>query len=645
MNKNFQIGLILSATDRMTSVINRSFGNANKQLTGFQKKTAAISRGAAGVSLAAGATAAAVLTPIGLAVDKAIEFEDTMASVGKVLNLKNGSKALEAVGNQVKDTSVYLAQMPNDVARMYANLSQGGVAKNNLSEIARLAGEVAVAFDISADVAGDRYVKMQNALGTSAKQTKSVFDAINKISDSTAAKASQITDYLASGGAGVARALNITGQQSAALGSVFISMGKSGEEAATIFERMTKGMLNMDRATGKVYASAGGGIAGLMAVVEKGSKLKGVERFKYFRNFGEYGNDVSQLSNNFGLLQKHLALVANEESYANSVNKEFTNRMGTTATKLRQTKAQMETLAIEAGTGLLPAIKELLVVVTPMLKRISVWIAANPKLTAQIMKGAVAFGVIAAAVSVFSGLLSGIAAIAGAASTALGILRSGILLARGAMLALSSATLTNPILLVIAAVAAGAYLIYKNWEPIKTFFTGMWQHVTFVFNDILNTIKGLGKNMYDAGANIFKELARGLMSAALLPFKPIIWAVNKIRGYFPQSPAKYGALKDLHKTDIMGQVARGVNPAPLQMAINSGLDVAVNKPLASPVPNATATPGGGSTSINFAPVINFSGTGTGETTKENIVAALKQYEGDLMRLVSEAMRKEARAAY
>jgi len=644
MKKAFQIGLILAATDKATSVINKAFGGMNKQLTGFEKKSAQFARGAAGVGLAAGATAAAVLTPIGLAVEKAIQFEDAMADVAKVLNLKNGSKELEAIGKAARDTSVYLAKMPTDVAKMYAELAQGGIAKKDLTEIAKLAGEVAVAFDIDAQTAGDRYVKMQNALGTSLKQTKVVFDAINSLSDKTAAKASQITDYLAAGGAGVARTLGITGQQSAALGSVFISMGKSGEESATIFERMTKGMMNMNKAAGKTYSAAGGGMAGLMAVIEKGKGLQGQARFEFFRAFGEYGNDVSQLANNFELLQKHLGYVADEQQYLGSVNQEFQNRMGTTGTKLRQARAQLESLAIEAGTGLLPAIKEILVAVTPMLQSMSKWIAANPKLTAGIMKGAVAFGVFAGGLAVVAGGISAVTTIIPVAIRALALLRTGIIVVRSAMIAMGIAAAANPIGLIITAIALGALLIYKYWGPIKEFFTGLWVHINAVFTQIGDTVKNLlGNTMFEAGKNIFAELARGLFLGAGLPLKPIFWAVEKIRGMFPSSPAKWGPLSDLHKVDIMGQVARGVKAAPLRAAVTMGVNTAVRGPLGmnSPSPSPVASGGGGT--VNFSPVINV--TGGGAQTKMDVMQALKQYMPEFERLIQNRQRVQERAAY
>lgn len=616
MKKDFQIGLILSATDKATAVINRAFGNVKTGLTGFRKNMASISGTAGTVAAVTGATSAAILAPLAEITDQAIQFEDKMADVAKVLNMRNGSRELESMGATIRQTASYLAKMPGDVAELYANLAQGGVAQKNLDEVAKKAGSVAVAFDIDAGTAGDRYVKTQNALNTSLADTSKVFDSINTLSDKTAAKASQILDYLAAGGAGVARTLNITGQQSAALGSVFISMGKSGEESATIFERMTKGMLNMDKAAGKVYAGAGGGLAGVMAVIEKGRKLTGTERFQYFKAFGEYGNDVSQLANNFEMLQKHLGFVASEQNYLGSVNAEFQNRMATTGTQLRKAKAELNALAIEAGTSLLPVIRDLFTAFRPILTSISGWIRRNPELTAGILKAA-----------------AGIAAINGAIS-----------LVSGAMAVLTAIASANPIVLIIVGIATAALLIYKYWGPISGFFKNLWEKQKAVLFGAWEFIKSFASKFYQAGKQIFVQLGRGMLSTFFYPVELAAKLGEKIRGFFPHSPAKWGPLKDLHKTDIFGQVAKGLNPAPLKAEINRGLTIATNT---APGANSTPNPVAGAyqnsnSAITFAPVINMTGTGD---AKVDILAALKQYEGDFMRFIQNAQRKQARAAY
>ncbi|MCW3163096.1 phage tail tape measure protein [Acinetobacter baumannii] len=51
--------------------------------------------------------------------------------------------------------------------------------------------------------------------------------------------------------------------------------------------------------------------------------------------------------------------------------------------------------------------------------------------------------------------------------------------------------LANPIILVAMAIAGAAYLIYKNWEPIKGFFVGIWNTVKTAFNSGITGVSAL----------------------------------------------------------------------------------------------------------------------------------------------------------
>lgn len=57
------------------------------------------------------------------------------------------------------------------------------------------------------------------------------------------------------------------------------------------------------------------------------------------------------------------------------------------------------------------------------------------------------------------------------------------------MKALGAAALANPVVLVIAAIAAGVYLIYKNWDGIVDYFSGVWSRIKAVFE--VNFFDGL----------------------------------------------------------------------------------------------------------------------------------------------------------
>lgn len=61
-------------------------------------------------------------------------------------------------------------------------------------------------------------------------------------------------------------------------------------------------------------------------------------------------------------------------------------------------------------------------------------------------------------------------------------------LVAGGIKAITAALIANPISIVIAAIAGLVYLIYRNWEPIKAFFAGLWDKVKSVFDVSLGSI-------------------------------------------------------------------------------------------------------------------------------------------------------------
>lgn len=612
-----KLQIMLTAADRASRVIDTFFGNTSKRFTALNEQQRrmgdAMNEAASGFA-AAGTT---ILAPLGIAASEAIKFEDAMAGVGKVMGMKTGSQELARVGQEVQDIAKYMGTLPTQAAELYANLAQGGAAKDELSEIARNAGRVAVAFDIDPGAAGERFIKLRNTLALTTDQTKLATDAINHLSDNTAAKASQILDFFASGAGGASRALELNAAQAAAVGSVYISMGKSGEEAATIFERMTKTLRNTDKAAGAVYAQAGGGMSGLMAALEKGMRLEDSARFEYFKEFGEYGIEVEQLANNMAMLQKHIGLVANEQTYAGSVHREFANRTSTTAFKLRQAQANAQILAIEIGTHLLPVITSTIQAVVPFAQKIIDWTRANPAATATIVSMA---GAIGSALIVISAATKAVA------------LFNFVLAA-------------NPIVLVIAAVAALAasvYLIYKNWGPISGWFSEKWDAIKGGIIAMKDWLLSTAKEFFTAGVEVTKAIANGIWEGLTWPMEAMYNLGKKMREYLPFSPAKVGPLRDLPRVKIAETIAGAISPAPVQAAMRAAV-MPIAAPFSGPGAVSGQSPAANSSSsgiaINFSPTIN-AGAGSGD-----VLGQLRQYEGELRRMIQEVMRRDQREKY
>lgn len=182
----------------------------------------------------------------------------------------------------------------------------------------------------------------------------------------------------------------------------------------------------------------------------------------------------------------------------------------------------------------------------------------------------------------------------------------------------------------------------------------------------------LGGQFFNAGANLITQLIQGIRSKVGEITSTIAGVATQVRAYLPFSPAKVGALSDLHKVNILGTVSATVRQqaAPLantvggamQMvsgkitpAIGGAMQMASGKitpetgggltgisaPRLSPPTN-----GGGSITLNYSPVITLPGGGapTSEQTA-TFREELARNRDEIARIVESINRNRSRIAY
>ncbi|WP_265822504.1 phage tail tape measure protein [Geovibrio ferrireducens] len=139
------------------------------------------------------------------------------------------------------------------------------------------------------------------------------------------------------------------------------------------------------------------------------------------------------------------------------------------------------------------------------------------------------------------------------------------------------------IVLGIAAIAAGAYLLIKNWDSVKTFFSGFWAWFGSAFSagwDMLrNGITGVvdfykniwmsifnflsSFSLFESGFRLISTLGEGIKSAAFAPIEAVKGVLGKVRDFLPFSDAKEGPLSTLTLSGsrIPSTLAEGVRRA------------------------------------------------------------------------------------
>ncbi|RXJ80818.1 phage tail tape measure protein [Aliarcobacter skirrowii] len=305
-----------------------------------------------------------------LPVKFAMDFESSMADVKKVVDF-GSNQELKAFSNDILKLSRTIPLTASELATITASGGQLGIAKNELMDFTKIVSKMGVAFDMSASTAGEAISNLKNVLSLNMEQVESLGDTINHLSDNSAAKASSIVETISRVG-GVAKVFKLTADQTAALSSAFISLGKPPEVAATAINSLLNKMMTAPQQGEKFqnslkaigmdaeylkHAIANNPQKTLEQFLSSLENIEDSEKMSVLTNiFGtEFADDMALLTSSLDEYRKALKLV-NEETKKGSMNREFENRSATTANSLIILKNAVQEISINLGSVFLPAI-------------------------------------------------------------------------------------------------------------------------------------------------------------------------------------------------------------------------------------------------------------------------------------------------
>ncbi|HDL1164744.1 TPA: phage tail tape measure protein [Mannheimia haemolytica] len=268
--------------------------------------------------------------------------------------------------------------------------------------------------------------------------------------------------------------------------------------------------------------------ATLLSIVEAVKKLPEQKRLGVIADLvgTEHSKTLALLVSNTEEWRRQIEL-ANSSDALGSMAREFDTRMTTLSAKWQIFKNQLFNSSSEVGVALKESLVGGMDSITAILDKINVWVKANPELTAQIIKWGIAltgslltlgllsltfsfmfsplirFGLFihkaggslkffakenAGAIKTLNSWRTVLPAVGGGLKT-LGLwvlkllnpwtyLKGAILLGKSALLGVLGVMkfmLATPLGLLISSIAAGALLIYTNWEKVKAFFGGFFE--------------------------------------------------------------------------------------------------------------------------------------------------------------------------
>ncbi|WP_459813578.1 phage tail tape measure protein [Campylobacter concisus] len=491
------------------------------------------------------ASVAAIAAPI----KSAIDFESAMADVKKVVDFKD-DKEIKGFSNEILKMSQVIPMTAEGLTQVAAAGGQMGLAKDELLKFTEMAAKTAVAFDITAESAGDTIGKIKNILSLSLDETGEMMDVINHLSNNNAAKASEIVEVMKRI-AGIGKQVGLAKEQTAALASTFISLGKAPETAATASEALLKKLNNIESLSPKTRAAfkkTGLNIKEFSAMMKKdaqGAVLKFLETMNNIEPQKRgallsaimgtnYDSDVATLISGMDVYKKSLDEVSSKEKFLGSNEKEFQARSNTAANKIQLMKNALNSLSVSIGNIFLPYISKAVEKITEVIKKITEFAQNNEELVKKIGFSVAAFFSFNVAMTTLKASSALLTLSLGGYRQILTMLPFDCLKLNAALRqcnfaslgfvgglkkmvlgfrALSLAFLSNPIGAILTAIAVAGALVYKYWDHVKAFFGGFFE--------------GLRKNIAPV-----TDVFNGFFSAIKSAFTPLMPIFSKISSFF-----------------------------------------------------------------------------------------------------------------
>ncbi len=433
-----------------------------------------------------------------------------------------------------------------DFQNMMTMLRRQGIsAQSILGGTGEAAAYLGVQLNMGATEAAEFAAKMQDATRTSEKDMMGLMDTIQRgfyagVDPTNMlqgfSKIAPVMDVIKKSGIDAAKEL-------APLLIMMDQAAMDGGSAGNAFRKIFQAGLNQDKVdkANKALAKSKpgmsfkftddkGNFAGLENLYAQIEKLKGLndtDRTEIKQTL--FGDDAETMSTLDAMMNKGLAgyrevqqKLQTQADLRNRVNEQ----LGTLTNVMEAAEGSFTNAMAEFGAAVAPDLKDLINTLGEIANSVGAWARENPKLAGGLVKVVAA---IAALAFVFGGLALTMASMLGPFAvlrygmTMFGLQGGGITKMLGRLMptltglarnvfpmfaqgirmlamtmggALVTALRTvgialwglsaNPIVLIIAAVvaalAAGAYLIYKNWDAVKNYFTNAWTEIKAGFD-------------------------------------------------------------------------------------------------------------------------------------------------------------------
>lgn len=524
----------------------------------------------AGAGAKAAAGGAAIGAGMAMPVMAYAQAEDAATQLKGAMMVKDGSVSGEfakitelanRLGDKLPGTTADFQNMMTMLIR------QGMSAKSILGGTGEAAAYLGVQLKLTPEAAAEFAAKMQDATGAAEKDMMGVMDTIQRTFYVGVDPSNMLNGF-----AKLSPALAMLKQQGldgakamAPLLAMADQKNLVGESAGNAFRKVFQRSLDAKK-------------------IAKGNKLIGATKAGFKLDFSDGKGEFGGLDKMFNQLanlkrlntQQRNAVI--QEIWGDDAEtlqaldlmikdgmsgyREMQQKMDTQASLQQRVNQQLGTLKnlwdaasgtftnamVRFGEAISPELKAATEWIGKLSEGLGAWAKENPALANAIMKTLAIVGLLlaglgglalttAAIITPFAMLglvMSNASIVIGSLGGIFGLLRGALSLLGGAlgmaakaMMILGRVFLMNPIGLVVTAIAAAAYLIWRNWDWIGPKFAALWNGIKDVFSTVCGSITGYLMNWTPVGFIVrhWEDLCK--ITAALWDrFKGIVFAAG-----------------------------------------------------------------------------------------------------------------------
>ncbi|HIE4219344.1 TPA: phage tail tape measure protein [Proteus mirabilis] len=489
------------------------------------QKTLDVRNKMAGTGATMTATGAGMLYSAKQTLMPGYEFNVGMSKVQALTRLDKNSDEFKMLREQARELGATTAFTANQVAQGQAFYAMAGFKPEQIKNAMPGTLAMSLAGDIDLGTTADIGSNILTGFGLSSDEMSRVSDTLVGVFTRANVNLAMLGDtmkFVAPPASSLGVDLETTAAAAGKLGDAGIQASTAGTSLKSIFGRLAAPTSEVSKALKEINLkttdSKGNFREFTEILVELDKKTKGMgnaQRAGLFKKLAgeEAFSSLMVLADqaSTGSLQKLIAELKASKGEAQKVAGTMTDNL---SGDMKNLQSAWEDLGIQIFDGIDSPLRQISQSITRVISKVGVWMKENPELA----KTLTMIGLAIAGIITTLGILSlSVAAMLGPLAaaklslsilgikggSALTLLLKPIKLLGSAFLGLGKAMLANPILLVIAAIAAAVYLIYKNWDTIGPYVYKVWDTVKRYTAIAWQALKDTIKSAWEAIKYIF----------------------------------------------------------------------------------------------------------------------------------------------